>query len=178
MNQDRKPFVIEAVMLAIYGELMSPPKPVEYIVPSSSIYELEEILHSPDPIMLDPEDEERVRTTIANMIQFFQDPFTRKKMERTLIAPWSKVTFPFEEEVHLTVVRAEDNAFWGEIFDPIETELQLTAMRFEAPLLTDQVEWQDKLLEYMVPIQFYDIDDFEFAVEEGISLDDSQGHFS
>lgn len=161
-------------MLAIYGELMVPAQPVEYLIPSSTIYELDEILHNPEPIMPDPEDDKHVREMIADMIQYFRDPFKRKKMEKSLVAPWSTVTFPFRDEVHLTIVKAEDTAFWGEAFDPIETELLLAAMRFHAPLLTDQIEWQDRIIEHRVPVQFYDIDDFEFAVEEGIRPEDLQ----
>ena len=48
----RKRFVLEAIMLAIYGELMAPAKPVEYIIPLSTIYELEELKDSifPRPV--------------------------------------------------------------------------------------------------------------------------------
>ncbi len=167
-----KQFVLEAVMLAIYGELMNPSQPVEYLIPASTIRELDEFLHSPEPFMLDPDEEKHVRSMISEMIQFFRDPFTSKKMEKSLIAPWSTVTFPTQENVSLTVVKAEDNELWGELFDPIETELLLASMRYKAPLLTDQEEWQDRILEYLLPVQFYDIDDFEFAVEQGISLED------
>ncbi|NGQ95408.1 ADP-heptose synthase [Brevibacillus sp. SYP-B805] len=167
-----KQFVIEAVMLAIYGELMTPACPVEYLIPVSTIYELDELVHLPEPIMQNPEDDKHVRLVIEQMIQFFRDPFKRKKMEKHLVAPMSTVTFPFQNGVTLTIVKVDDNAMWGELFDPIETEQMLTAMHFEAPLLTDQPDWQDRMLEYMIPIQFYDIEDFEFAVEEGIALGD------
>jgi hypothetical protein len=167
-----KQFVIEAIMLAIYGELMAPSQPVEYLIPASTIYELDEFYHSPEPIMPDPADDRHVRKIMLEMSQFFSDPFNRKRMEKGLIAPWSTVPFSFPNGVTLKVVKVEDNAMWGEIFDPIETQLLLTAMRFEAPLITDQTDWQDRILEYVVPVQFYDIDDFEFALEQGIPLDD------
>jgi len=167
-----KQFVIEAIMLAIYGELMAPAEPVEYLVPLSTIYELDEFYHSPQPIMPDPDDDKHVRKIMWDMIQFFSDPFHRKRIEKNLIAPWSTVTFPFPNGVTLRVVKVEDNAMWGELFDPVETQLLLTAMRFEKPLLTDQTDWQDRILEYVVPVQFYDIDDFEFALEQGITLED------
>jgi len=167
-----KQFVIEAIMLAIYGELMAPAEPVEYLVPLSTIYELDEFYHSPQPIMPDPDDDKHVRKIMWDMIQFFSDPFHRKRIEKKLIAPWSTVTFPFPNGVTLRVVKVEDNAMWGELFDPVETQLLLTAMRFEKPLLTDQTDWQDRILEYVVPVQFYDIDDFEFALEQGIALED------
>jgi len=170
-----KQFVIEAVMLAIYGELLVPAKPVDYLIPISTIYELEELIHTPEPIMFNPDDDRHVRKIMAEMVEFFRDPFKRKKLEKHLIAPWSKVTFPLPNDVTLTVVKAEDNAMWGELFDPIETEQMLTALHFEVPLLTDQTDWQDRLLEFVIPIQFYDIEDFEYAVEQGISLDDLRG---
>jgi hypothetical protein len=167
-----KQFVIEAIMLAIYGELMAPAEPVEYLIPLSTIYELDEFYHSPEPIMPDPADDKHVRQIMWQMIQFFSDPFNRKRLEKSLIAPWSSVTFPFQNGVTLRVVKVDDNAMWGELFDPVETQLLLTAMRFEKPLLTDQTDWQDRILEYVVPVQFYDIDDFEFALEQGIALED------
>ncbi|MFP3380506.1 ADP-heptose synthase, partial [Bacillus sp. SIMBA_069] len=58
------------------------------------------------------------------------------------------------------------------IFDPVETQLLLTSIRFEVPLITDQPDYQDRILEYIVPVQFYDVDDFDFALEQGISLND------
>lgn len=167
----RKPFVLEAIMLAIYGECLVPNHPVEYIIPASTIYELEEFYHSEEPIMLSREDDQHVRQVIANMIQYFNDPFTRKKMEKSLIAPWSTVTFPYREEVHFTIIKAEDTAYWGELFDPIETELMLTSMRLKAPLLTDQYDWQERMITHRVAVQFYDIEDLQFAIEEGIMLD-------
>lgn len=170
-----KLFVLEAVMLAIYGELMTPTEPVEYLIPVSTIYELEEFFHSPQPIMPEPEDDKHARKIMEDMLRFFNDPFTRKRTEKGLVAPYSTVTFSFQNNVQLTIVRTEDNALWGETFDPIETELLLTAIHFQAPLITDQPEWQDRILEYVVPVQFYDIDDFEFAVEQGISIDDLHG---
>lgn len=167
-----KQFVLEAVMLAIFGELTTPGQPVEYLIPASTIYELEELIESNEPLVPDPEDERHVRKMMGEIAQFFNDPFISKRMEKELLAPWSKVTFSISNLVDVTVVKAEDNAMWGELFDPIETVLMLTAMHFEAPLLTDQIEWQDRLLEYLIPVQFYDIDDFEFALEQGISLTD------
>ncbi|MFM1654001.1 ADP-heptose synthase [Brevibacillus sp. B_LB10_24] len=172
----RKQFVLEAVMLAIYGELMSPDHPVEYIIPSSTIYELEEIRHSPEPIMLNPEDDRHVREVMDTMIKYFDEPFTRKQMEKALVAPWSTITIPFQEMVHLTVIKAEDNEMWGEAFDPIETQLMLSAIRLQVPLLTDQIEWQDRMIEHNVALQFYDVEDFQFAVEQGINLEDLRGN--
>jgi hypothetical protein len=61
-----------------------------------------------------------------------------------------------------------DNAQYGEYFDPIETELVLTSLKLNIPLLSDQFEFQDRVIEAEVPVQLYDIEDYEFAVEEGI----------
>lgn len=170
-----KTFILEAVMLAVYGELLAPPAPVEYKIPLSTIYELEEILQRPEPIMLDQGEDEHVRKIIAQMIEYFDDPFIRKKLQKGLVAPWSTVSLPYNEEVTITVVKAEDTAYWGEAFDPVETELLLSAMRWEVPLLTDQIDLQNRMIEHQVPVQFYDIEDFTFAVEEGISLEDLRG---
>ncbi|WP_400164824.1 ADP-heptose synthase [Brevibacillus sp. TJ4] len=169
-----KQFVIEAIMLAIYGELMAPSQPVEYLIPVTTIYELDEFLASPEPIMPLSSDEKHVRQIMREMSDFFSDPFNRKRMEKGLIAPWAKVPFAFPNGVTLTIVNSEDNAMWGELFDPVETQLLLAAMRFEVPLLTDQPDFQDRILEYVVPIQFYDVEDFEFAMEEGISIRELQ----
>nr|WP_206766837.1 ADP-heptose synthase [Brevibacillus laterosporus] len=166
----KKPFVIEAIMLAIYGNLLVPSEPVEYLIPSSTLRELDEFIGNSSPIMHDPEEEQRVREIIGDMIQYFHNPFRRKMMEKSLVAPWSTVTFEHSDIVHFTIVKAEDTAMWGEIFDPIETELILTAMKWDVPLITDQTEWQDRLLEYVIPIQFYDIEDFDFAVEPKLYL--------
>lgn len=167
-----KQFVIEAIMLAIYGELMAPSQPVEYLIPASTIYELDEFIQSPEPIMPYSGDDQYVRRIMQEMSQFFSDPFNRKRLEKGLIAPWSKVPFTFPNGVTLTIIKVEDNAMWGEIFDPIETQLLLTSIRFEVPLITDQPDYQDRILEYIVPVQFYDVDDFDFALEQGISLND------
>jgi hypothetical protein len=56
-----KQFVIEAIMLAIYGELMVPSQPVEYLIPASTIYELDEFIQSPEPIMPYSGDDQYVR---------------------------------------------------------------------------------------------------------------------
>ncbi|QQE75666.1 ADP-heptose synthase [Brevibacillus composti] len=165
-----KQFVIEAIMLAIYGELMAPSQPVEYFIPSSTIYELDEFYHSPEPIMPDPDDDMHVRKVMREMSQFFADPFNRKRLEKGLIAPWSCIPFTFPGGVTIQVVKVEDTAFWGELFDPVETQILLTGMHFDIPVITDQPDYQDRILEYVVPVQFYDIDDFEFALEQGISL--------
>lgn len=159
-------------MLAIYGELLSPSVPVEYVIPSSTIYELEEIYQTTEPIMPDPADDQHVRDVIKDMIHYFSEPFKRKQMEKSLVAPWSTITFPFQDDIHITIIKASDTATWGELFDPIETELIVTAMRTQTPILTDQVDWQERMLEHEIPVQFYDIEDYEFALEVGNTLKD------
>lgn len=155
-------------MIAIYGQLLQPKRPVEYRIPYSTVMELYDLLESDEPIMQDPQDERHVRDKIKEMIAFFEDPFNRKKLERALIAPWKESPpMPIDENVTFIVVNAVENMQYGEIFDPIETEIILTSLRMQCPVLTDHVEFQDKAIQNAVPIQIFDIDDFEFALEEG-----------
>ena len=161
-------FVIEAVMIAIYGQLLQPKRAVEYNIPYSTIMELYDLRDSEEPIMQDPEDERHVREKIGDMIDYFEAPFNRKKLERALVSPWKESPpLPINEHVTLIVVNAVENMQYGEVFDPIETEIILASLRLQAPVLTDHVEFQDKVVQNAVPIQLYDIDDFEFALEEG-----------
>jgi hypothetical protein len=39
-------------------------------------------------------------------------------------------------------------------------------MREKSPLLTDQPEFIVRLIEGEIPVQVYDLDDFEFAMED------------
>lgn len=126
-----------------------------------------------EPVMDDPEDDKHVKGKIQELIGFFEDPFNRKKIERALQMPWRESSpLLLNDTVQFTVVHAVDNAQYGEYFDPIETELLLTSMKLGVPLLSDQFEFQDKLLEAEVPVQVYDIEDYEFAVEQGIEASD------
>lgn len=59
-----------------------------------------------------------------------------------------------------------DTAVYGETFDPIETELLLSSQREKVPILTDQFELIQRIIEGGVPVQVYDIDDFDFAMDE------------
>jgi len=166
-------FVIEAVMIAIYGQLLLPKRSVEYRIPYTTIMELYDLKESEEPIMQDLDDERHVREKIEEMIAFFEDPFNKKKLERALLAPWKESPpLPINEHVTLIVVNAVENMQYGELFDPIETEMILTSLRLQAPVLTDHVEFQDKAVQNEVPIQLYDIDDFEYAVEEGAAPTD------
>ncbi|HUC90556.1 MAG TPA: ADP-heptose synthase [Paenibacillus sp.] len=171
----RRRFVIEAVMVATYGQLLVPNRPVDYVIPYSTIMELYDMKEGAEPVMDDPEDDRHVKTKIAELIEFFQDPLNKKKIERALQVPWRESSpLILNENVSFIVMNALDNAQFGEFFDPIETEQILTAGRLQIPLLTDQLELQDRIIEAEAPVQIYDIEDFEFAVEEGISEQDWQ----
>ncbi|MBW7456018.1 ADP-heptose synthase [Paenibacillus sepulcri] len=173
----RQRFVIEAVMVATYGQLLVPSKPVDFVLPYSTIMELYEMKEGTDPVMDDPQDDAHVKEKIGELIQFFEDPFNRKKIERSLQMPWRESSpLLLNDMIQFTVVYAVDNAHYGEMFDPIETELLLTSLKLNVPLLSDQFEFQDRLIEAEVPVQMYDIEDYEFAVEEGISAEDWETH--
>ncbi|MFC5700078.1 ADP-heptose synthase [Cohnella faecalis] len=162
-------FVIEAVMIAIYGQLLLPKRPVEYRIPYSTIMELYDMKDSSDPVMPEAEDDRHVKEKIGEMIAFFEDPFNKKKLERALQGPWKESPpLPINEHVTFVVINAVENMQYGEALDPIETELVLTSLRLQCPILSDQIEFQDKVVQNAVPVQLYDIDDYEFAVEEGI----------
>ena len=169
----RRRFVIEAVMVASYGHLLVPSRPVDYVVPYSSIAELYDMRDSTDPVMDDPEDDGHVKQKINELILFFEDSLNRKKIEKALQMPWRESSpLLLDEIIQFTVVHAIDNAEYGERFDPIETELLLTAMKLDIPLLSDQFEFMDKLIEAEVPVQVFDIEDFEFALESEFSSAD------
>lgn len=164
-------FVIEAVMVAIYGELMVPSAPVEYIVPYTTIMELYEFHNSPETLMGDSDDELHVKNKISELIAYLEEPLNRKKLERALNVPWSKSSsILFGDNISWTVVNAVDNEQYGEFLDPIETEIVLTAQRENAPVLTDQLELIRRIIECEVPVQVFDIGDFEFAMDDSVIL--------
>lgn len=164
-------FVIEAVLVAIYGQLLMPGRPVEYLIPYTTILELYEMKESGEPVMPEPEEDALVKEKIGDMIAFFEDAFNKKKIEKALAAPWKKSS-PMLVNEHTTfkVVYSIENAQYGEAFDPVETELLLTASREQAPILTDQFEFIERLIDHEVPVQAYDIEDFEYALEEHLEL--------
>ena len=160
-------FVTEAVMLAIYGQLLVPPKPVEYIIPYTTVLELYELKVSEDPLMQSEPDDRHVRMKICELIEYFEEPLNKKKIDKALQVPWAKSpSIPVGESTLVTIVNAMDTAPYGERFDPVETELLLTAQRHDAPLLTDQYELIQRMIDSSVPVQVFDIDDFDFALEE------------
>ncbi|OXM16414.1 ADP-heptose synthase [Paenibacillus herberti] len=161
-------FVIEAVMVATYGQLLVPSLPVDFVLPYSTILELYEMKDSPEPVMDDPTEDAFVRGKIGELILFFEDSLNRKKIERALQMPWRESSpLILNDRIQFTVVNSMDNAHYGEYFDPVETELLLTASKLEIPILSDQYEFQDRLIEAEVPVQVFDIEDFDYAVEEG-----------
>jgi len=168
----RRRFVIEAVMVATYGQLLVPSRPVDYIIPYSTIMELYDMKEGPEPVMDDPDDDRHVKQKIGELIEFFAEPLNKKKIERALQVPWRESSpLLLNDNVSFIVIHAIDNAQYGETFDPIETEQILTAMKYQVPLLTDQLELQDRIIEAEVPVQVFDIEDFEYAVEVGTEVD-------
>lgn len=160
-----KRFALEAVMIAIYGQLLVPDRPVEYYIPYSTVMELYEYQSDHAPLMPDAHEESRVRAKIDEMIQFFEAPLNRKKLERSLNVPWRKASLLVNDHVTLQIVYALDNAQYGEQFDPIETELILTGIHEGIPLLTDQFDMIERIIEAEIPVQVYDIEDYEYALE-------------
>lgn len=159
-------FVTEAVMLAIYGQLLIPPKPVEYIIPYTTILELYELHTTEEHLMNSSADDRHVKIKIGELISYFEEPLNKKKIERALQVPWAKSpSIPVGETTRVSVMNTMDTAPYGESFDPIETELLLASQRAEAPILTDQYELIQRIVESALPVQVYDIDDFDFALE-------------
>jgi len=152
-------------MIAIYGQLLMPDRPVEYYIPYSTVMELYDFKSDDQPLMPDAHEEEHVRTKIDEMIRFFEEPLNRKKIERALSAPWRKASLLVNDLVTFQVVYAIDNAQYGEHLDPIETELVLTGMMEKIPILTDQLDFIDKVIEAEIPVQVFDIEDYEYALE-------------
>jgi hypothetical protein len=165
-------FITEAVMMAIYGQLMVPVRPVEYVLPYSSLMELYDLIESKDPIMNEEGEDPFIRQNIQSLIHFFEDALNKKKIERALVSPWKKSpSLLVNDMVSITVVYALENAEYGEKYDPIETDLILLSIREKAPILTDQYEFVDKVIDGGVPVQVFDIEDFEYAIEEETQLE-------
>lgn len=72
-------FVTEAVMMAIYGQLLISSSPVEYIVPYTTVMELYELRDSDDPLMNRPDDDKHVKLKIGELIAYFEEPLNAKK---------------------------------------------------------------------------------------------------
>lgn len=165
-------FVLEPILFAIFGELLYPTEPVEYLIPYSTLIELYE-MRDHDEIVSDVIENERVKQNLAGLIAFFDQPLVKKKIDRALKVPWQKSSpILFSEHVTLTVVYSLDNAEFGESFDPIETEMILTAKRENVPIISDQLEFQQKSIDMKLPITFIDVADFGFALEEDLLMDE------
>ena len=159
-------FVVEPILFAIFGELLFPQEPVEYIMPYSTINELYELRDS-EQIVTDPAQNELAKQNIEKVIAFFEQPFVSKKINRSLRVPWQKsAPILYAEGVTFTVVYALDNAEYGEAFDPIETELLLLAKREQVPIISDQLDFQMRVMEAKLPIPVLDVEDFGFVIEE------------
>jgi len=161
-----KRFATEAVMIAIYGQLLVPARPVEYLIPYSSVLELYDFKRDQEPLMPDPIEEAYVRQKIDDMIRFFDEPLNRKKLDRIMAVPWRKASLLVNDHVNLQIIHAVDQAQFGEAFDPIETELILSSARENVPILTDQIDFIDKVIDAEIAVQLFDIEDFEFALED------------
>lgn len=61
-------------------------------------------------------------------------------------------------------------------YRPGSNAYSTTLMREQAPLLTDQFEFVSRLIANEVPIPIYDIDDFDYAVEQEDFPDDTGMH--
>ena len=73
-------FVIEAVMVAIYGQLLSANRPVEYIVPYTTVLELYEFEEGAEPLMNEPGDDQHVKEKVKELIAYFEEPLNKKKI--------------------------------------------------------------------------------------------------
>ena len=164
-------FVSEAVMVAIYGELLAPETAIEYIVPYTTIIELYELYHSPDAIISNAHQDQLVKDRIGQLIAYLELPFHRKKLEHSLHIPWARSkSILFGKNITWTVINAMEQEQYGEYFDPIETEMVLVAEREKVPVLTDQIEFISKIVEGQVPVQVFDIADFQFALDGKFSI--------
>ncbi|MNC71990.1 hypothetical protein D3C75_1229840 [compost metagenome] len=47
----------------------------------------------------------------------------------------------------------------------------LLSLREKLPILTDQLEFVDKVIHASVPVQVFDIEDFEYAVEADVPME-------
>jgi hypothetical protein len=169
----RRRYVIEAVMAAIYGELMVPNRPVEYLLPYSTVMELYDIRDGGEPVMPEPADDAHVKAKVGEMIVYFEESLNRKKIERALGTPW-RLSPPLlvNENVSFVIVNSVENAQYGETFDPVETELILTSLREQVPIITDQLDFMDRVIDAEVPVQLFDIEDFDYALDADDAIGD------
>lgn len=157
-------FVTEPVILAMFGELLQPPVSVEYVIPLSTIYELHDFRR--EQFIEDHEYNQRIQQQIEKLIRFFETPFIAKKLQRLAAVPWrSSSPMIWSEHVTFTVVHGLENEEYGELFDPVETELILIAQKQDLPLLSEDASLQNRIVEYGLPVQVFDVKDFAYALE-------------
>ncbi|MBL0386277.1 ADP-heptose synthase [Tumebacillus sp. ITR2] len=159
-------YVLEPVLFAIFGELLYPNEPLEYLIPYSTVMELYELLET-DQIVTDPLQNTLVKQHVRGLIEFFEQPLVKKKMDKILRVPWTKSSpILFSENVTFTVVFSIDNAEFGETFDPIETELILLARREQVPIISDQLEFEQRVVTSKVQVTVVDVADFGFLLDD------------
>jgi hypothetical protein len=163
-------YVLEPVLFAIFGELLYPNEPLEYLIPYSTVMELYELLET-DQIVTDPLQNTLVKQNVRGLIEFFEQPLVKKKMDKILRVPWTKSSpILFSENVTFTVVFSIDNAEFGETFDPIETELILLARREQVPIISDQLEFEQRVVTSKVQVTVVDVADFGFLLDDATEL--------
>jgi hypothetical protein len=170
-------FVVEPVVLAMFPELLHPLAPVEFVIPYSTIEEL--YLFRREKFLTSEADYERITEGIERLIAFFESPLVAKKINRIAQIPW-RFSSPiiWDESVTFSVVNVIEQEEYGEVFDPIETELILLAEWQKIPLLIEDVSLQDRIIEFEIPIQVFDVSDFDYAVEEGGTLEEKPDDLS
>lgn len=158
-------FVTEPVVLAIFGELLSPPEPVRFLFPLSAVRELQILVG--EKLSSDKEEQAAIQANIERLLAFWENPFVRKRIEPVTVAPW-RMSHPilYNDKVTFQVVNAVDTAAYGEEFDPIETELILLAIKEDVPLLIEDPSVHERIIQLGIPVQVFDVADFEFALEE------------
>lgn len=161
-------FVTEPLVLALFSELLLPSYPVRYLIPYSSLQEL--YLFGNERLSEDEEEQNVIMENITILIDFFENPFVKKKIDSIASIPWA-VSKPilYHEQVSFQVVNSTESAEFGDEFDPIETELLLLAAKENVPLLIEDPSIQQRIIDYDVSVQVYDVADFEFALEEDLS---------
>lgn len=161
-------FVTEPLVLALFSELLLPSYPVRYLIPYSSLQEL--YLFRNERLSEDEEEQNVMMENITILIDFFENPFVKKKVDSVASIPWA-VSKPilYHEQVSFQVVNSTESAEFGDEFDPIETELLLLAAKENVPLLIEDPSIQQRIIDYDVSVQVYDVADFEFALEEDLS---------
>jgi hypothetical protein len=165
-------FVTEPLVLAIFSELLFPSYPVRYLFPYSSLQEL--YLLTNERFSEDDEEQAAIHDHISTLIRFFENPFVKKKIDRITAIPWA-VSKPilYNGQISFQVINSSDSGEFGEEFDPIETELLMIAVKERVPLLIEDLSIQQRIIDFEIPIQVFDVADFQFALEETLAGEQS-----